>query len=130
MGQTLAGDSEALGQLVERYNRLVHGVILHKLRKSNEVEDIVQDVFCKAYQELPDVREPDKFALWLARMAANQAQDWLRRREMCGKFASRTNFVLSAAPHTVPIASNQREQRYSLGGVGSPDAGIPPSPAA
>ena len=30
--KTLAGDSEAFGDLVERYNRLVHGVILNKVR--------------------------------------------------------------------------------------------------
>jgi len=71
------GGSEASGQLVERYNRLVHGMILHKLRKPDEVEALVQDVFCKAYQELPNLREPEKFAPWLARMAANQAQAWL-----------------------------------------------------
>ena len=59
--KTLAGDSEAFGDLVERYNRLVHGVILHKVRRPDEVEDLVQDVFCKAYQELPSLREPGKF---------------------------------------------------------------------
>ena len=52
-------------------------MILQKLRKSDEVEDLVQDVFCKAYQELPNLREPEKFAPWLARMAAKQAQTWL-----------------------------------------------------
>ena len=114
MGQTLAGDSEALGQLIERYNRLVHGVILHKLRKSNEVEDIVQDVFCKAYQELPDLREPEKFAPWLARMAANQAQVWLRRRDMCGKFASRTKFCAQrGAPHSPQSLKSTRATIFS-----------------
>ena len=99
--KTLAGDNEAFGQLVERYNRLVHGVILHKLRRSDEVEDLVQDVFCKAYQELPHLRQPDKFAPWLARMAANQAQAWLRRcgvRQICQQ---NEDLVLGAAdPHS------------------------------
>ena len=78
--ETLAGKSEAFGDLVERYGRLVHGIILHKVRQSDEVEDLVQDVFCKAYQELSNLREHEKFAPWLARMASNRAQAWIRQR--------------------------------------------------
>ena len=50
-------------------------------------------------------------------MAANQAQVWLRCPEMCGKFASGTKLCAQREPHTVPKASNRREQRYSLEGV-------------
>ena len=76
---TLGGKRDAFGDLVERYTGLVHGVILHKVRRPDEVEDLVQDVFCKAYEELGNLREPGKFAPWLARMALNKAQAWLRQ---------------------------------------------------
>ena len=81
ISKALEGDREAFGILVERYARLVHGVILHKVRRPDEVEDLVQDVFCKAFEKLPSLREPEKFAPWLARMASNQAQAWLRQRQ-------------------------------------------------
>lgn len=81
INKALEGDREAFGILVERYARLVHGVILHKVRRPDEVEDLVQDVFCKAFEKLPSLREPEKFAPWLARMASNQAQAWLRQRQ-------------------------------------------------
>jgi RNA polymerase sigma-70 factor (ECF subfamily) len=91
--ETLAGDGEAFGELVERYARLVHGVILQKVRQADEVEDLVQDVFCKAYQELVNLRDPDKFASWLARMANNRAQAWLRQRGARQVYHQREDFA-------------------------------------
>ncbi|MFT5088989.1 MAG: RNA polymerase sigma-70 factor (ECF subfamily) [Candidatus Latescibacterota bacterium] len=89
----LAGNNEAFADLVERYGRLVHGIILYKVRLVDEVEDLVQDVFCKAYQELPTLREPDKFAPWLARMANNRAQAWLRQRHTRQGHQQREDFA-------------------------------------
>jgi RNA polymerase sigma factor (sigma-70 family) len=77
--KTLEGNRDAFGDLVERYSGLVHGVILHKVRRPDEVEDLVQDVFCKAYEDLGNLRDPGKFAPWLARIAVNKAQGWLRQ---------------------------------------------------
>ncbi len=89
----LAGNSEAFADLVERYGRLVHGIILYKVRLPDEVEDLVQDVFCKAYQELPRLRDSDKFAPWLARMATNRAQAWLRQRHIRQGHQEREDFA-------------------------------------
>lgn len=77
----LAGDRDAFGDLVERYGALVHGVVLEKIRRPDEVEDVVQEAFSRAYQDLPRLREPDRFASWLSRIAANMAVDWLRRHQ-------------------------------------------------
>lgn len=79
--RTLGGDREAFADLIQGYLGLVHGIILNKVRRPDEVEDLVQDVFIKAYQELPNLRERDKFASWLGRIAMNQAQAWLRKRQ-------------------------------------------------
>jgi RNA polymerase sigma-70 factor, ECF subfamily len=75
----IAGDREAFGELVERYTGLVRGVIYHKVRRPDEVDDLVQDVFCKAYQELQNLRDFAKFGPWLGRIALNRAQAWLRQ---------------------------------------------------
>ena len=96
IAKTLGGDQEAFGTLVERYARLVHGVILHKVRRPDEVDDLVQEVFCKAYEKLHSLREHRKFAPWLARMASNQAQAWLRQHQtrlayQTEQFLPRTN---------------------------------------
>ncbi|MFP6593014.1 MAG: sigma-70 family RNA polymerase sigma factor, partial [Candidatus Latescibacterota bacterium] len=44
-------------------------------------EDLVQDVFVKALQELSNLRDRGKFGPWLGRIALNRAQAWLRQRQ-------------------------------------------------
>ena len=80
--RTLEGDTDAFGTLVKRYVKLVHGVIFEAVRRPEEVDDLSQDVFCKAYLELTNLREHAKFAPWLARMAGNTSTDWLRSQQV------------------------------------------------
>ena len=79
--KSVAGDRDAFGVLMDRYIALVHGVILEKLRRPEDVEDLVQETFTKAYQGLASLREPAKFAPWTCRVAANLALDWLQRQQ-------------------------------------------------
>ncbi|MEW6754532.1 MAG: RNA polymerase sigma factor, partial [Candidatus Latescibacterota bacterium] len=79
IARVLAGDRNAFGDLAERYAPLVHGVVLERLRSRADAEDVVQEVFVKAYQDLPRLKEPARFGPWLARIAGNAAVDWLRR---------------------------------------------------
>ena len=79
--RTLGGDREAFADLIEGYLGLVHGIILNKVRRPDEVEDLVQDVFVKAFQELSNLRDRGKFGPWLGRIALNRAQAWLRQRQ-------------------------------------------------
>ena len=80
--RTLSGDTQAFGDLVERYERLVHGLILETVRRPDETEDLVQEVFSKAYEQLSSLREPASFAGWVARLASNTAIQWLRHRQV------------------------------------------------
>ena len=79
--RTLAGDSNAFGDLVDRYVRLVRGVIWEIFRRPDEVEDLVQEVFCKAYEQLSTLRQHSKFASWLWQIATNTALFHLRHQQ-------------------------------------------------
>ena len=67
--RTLEGESHVFGVLVERYAALVHGVVLEVVRRQGEVEDLSQEVFSTAFEELSDLRNPSKFGQWLAQIA-------------------------------------------------------------
>lgn len=99
--KTLAGERNAFGDLVERYNSLVHGLIWEITRHSDAVEDLVQEVFCKAYEDLSRLRQPARFPAWLASIAANKAQDWLRRRQVRYR-AEQAGNILPLADYTPP----------------------------
>jgi RNA polymerase sigma-70 factor, ECF subfamily len=72
------GDRTAFGQLYERYARMVHGVLLAKVRVG-DVDDLVQEVFIRALRRLSTLRETASFGAWLAAIARNVAHDYHRR---------------------------------------------------
>ena len=100
--RTLGGDREAFGDLVERYGGLVRGVLMESMRRPEEVEDLAQDVFCKAYEDLGRLREPGKFASWLARIATNAAMAWLRRQQVRTREETRERVIQLALPPRLP----------------------------
>lgn len=64
-----SGDREAFGDLVTRFERMVFGVALRRLRNNAEAAEVTQDVFVRALRKLPQLREPDRFVGWLKRIA-------------------------------------------------------------
>lgn len=72
------GDRSAFTVLYERYGRLIHGLLLARVRR-DEVEDLVQDVFLAAWRRLDELRDPAAFGGWVATIARNRAVDFHRR---------------------------------------------------
>src|SRR5262252_6877567 len=72
------GDREAFAHLYERFARMVHGIVLARIDRT-DVDDVVQDVFVTALDRLADLREPAAFGGWLASIARHRATDYVRR---------------------------------------------------
>jgi RNA polymerase sigma factor (sigma-70 family) len=92
--QTLDGHPHAFGYLVDRYAVLVHGVILEIVRRPGEVEDLSQETFSRAFEELSRLQNPSKFGPWLGQIAANAALDWLRSDQT--RFAAQHDTVINS----------------------------------
>jgi len=75
-----AGDLEAFGQLVKLYDRNVFRIAQHITHNEEDAQDVVQDAFLKAYQNLEQFQGNSKFYTWLVRIAVNEALMKLRRR--------------------------------------------------
>jgi RNA polymerase sigma-70 factor (ECF subfamily) len=75
-----AGNLEAFEQLVKRYDRNVFRIAQHITQNHEDAEDVVQDAFLKAFQNLENFQEQSKFYTWLVRIAVNEALMKLRRR--------------------------------------------------
>ena len=73
-----SGDGDAFTELYQRFARMVHGVVLARIART-EVDDVVQDVFVTAYERLETLREPAAFPGWLAAIARHRATDHGRR---------------------------------------------------
>jgi RNA polymerase sigma-70 factor, ECF subfamily len=79
----VARDTAALGDLYDRHNRLLFGLILRILRDRAEAEEILQEVFVRVWTraELYDARLGNPIS-WLVRLARNRAIDRLRARRV------------------------------------------------
>ena len=73
-----AGDRQAFGELYVRYARMVHGILLARIPRS-EVDDLVQDIFLHAFRKLHTLRDWAAFGPWIAMIARNRAMDFYRR---------------------------------------------------
>jgi RNA polymerase sigma-70 factor (ECF subfamily) len=74
------GDVAAYEELVRRYDRNVFRIAQHITQNREDAEDVVQDAFLKAYQNLGQFQGQSKFYTWLVRIAVNEALMRLRRR--------------------------------------------------
>ncbi|MEW6712802.1 MAG: RNA polymerase sigma factor [Candidatus Riflebacteria bacterium] len=75
----LAGATERFGELLERYEKLVFSFLLSRLKNLQEVEDIAQDTFVKAFRHLKSFDCSRKFTAWLLTIARNVLIDHVRK---------------------------------------------------
>jgi RNA polymerase sigma-70 factor (ECF subfamily) len=74
----LAGDAESFEPLIRRYQPRVFATVRRYARRDSEVEDVVQEVFLKAYQKLGTFRAEAPFEHWLMRLTVRTCFDFLR----------------------------------------------------
>ena len=71
------GDKRAFDLLVVKYQHKILGLISRYIKDRNEVEDVAQEAFIKAYRALPRFRGDSAFYTWLYRIAINTAKNYL-----------------------------------------------------
>jgi RNA polymerase sigma-70 factor (ECF subfamily) len=77
--ETLAGNQLSFQILVERYQGRMFALVRNYTKSPVEIEDIVQDVFLKAYSRLAGFQQQASFYTWLTRIAINTALDFRKR---------------------------------------------------
>lgn len=74
------GDKRAFDLLVLKYQHKIFGLISRYIKDSDEVQDVAQEAFVKAYRALPRFRGDSAFYTWLYRIAINTAKNYLVAR--------------------------------------------------
>lgn len=77
----LKGDAASFEPLVKKYQPRVFATARRYARRESEVEDIVQEVFIKAYQKLESFRGDAPFEHWLMTLAVRTCYDFLRSHQ-------------------------------------------------
>ncbi|SFH62288.1 RNA polymerase sigma factor [Planctomicrobium piriforme] len=74
------GDRDAFGMLAREYETAVFAIVLRRLRNRAEALEVTQEVFLRAMRKLPQLREPERFAGWLKRIAVRMSINRAVRR--------------------------------------------------
>lgn len=72
------GDEDAFEEIVRRHSPRVFQVASKFFRQRNQVEDVAQEVFLKAYRQLGSFEARGSFEGWLTRIATNTCLNQLR----------------------------------------------------
>lgn len=80
--RALAGDESAYQALVDKYQNALSRHILRVVRAGEDVEDLVQECFIKAFGALGSYSTDYAFSTWLYKIATNHAIDYLRKKKL------------------------------------------------
>ena len=78
--QHLAGDPQAFGTLVDRYQTRLLNFINRTIGDRERAEDLVQEVFIRVFRHLHRFDQTKKFSTWIYTIASNLAKNELRNR--------------------------------------------------
>jgi len=104
----LAGDKEAFSLLVDRYKKPVYVFVYRMVRQREEADDLAQETFIKAYENLWRYNPGYKFSTWLFQIAKNLCIDALRRRQPAA--AAAAELAGQADPPVSPEREYLREE--------------------
>ncbi|MGM0598245.1 MAG: RNA polymerase sigma factor [Candidatus Rifleibacteriota bacterium] len=80
VASVLSGRAEDFGCLIERYERLIYSFLLTRMKNLQEVEDIAQESFVKAFKHLRSFDCDKKFSSWVVTIARNLMVDQIRKK--------------------------------------------------
>lgn len=72
------GNPEAYGDLVARYQGHVYGLAYSPVNNWADGQDIAQETFVRAYVNLHQLKDPERFAPWLRRVTFSVAMNWIK----------------------------------------------------
>lgn len=80
VGRARRGDTDAVSALYEQTYSKVYYTVKSMIKNEDDVLDVLQDAYLKAFTHLKSFEGGEKFLPWVKQIAANTARDRLRRK--------------------------------------------------
>jgi RNA polymerase sigma factor (sigma-70 family) len=77
----LRGDNRAYRKLMDKYHDAIYSFIFRMVHDREQVEDLTQEAFIKAFGSLKNFNEEFAFSTWLYKIATNNCIDYIRKRK-------------------------------------------------
>ncbi|MFK5924166.1 MAG: sigma-70 family RNA polymerase sigma factor [Verrucomicrobiota bacterium] len=74
------GDTHAFDELVVKYTPRLYGLVYHMTSNHEDTNDVLQDVFAKAYRSLKRFQEKSTFYTWIYSISVNMTLNFLKKR--------------------------------------------------
>jgi RNA polymerase sigma-70 factor (ECF subfamily) len=108
------GDSAAFNDIVLAYRKRTMGTIGRLIARTEDVEDVAQEVFLRLYFSLDQLRTPEVFEPWLYRLTVNAAYDYLRKQRRRPEFRmadlSEQQVMMADAVAGSKVEKDERQQ--------------------
>lgn len=80
--QALSGNQSSFARLRQKYHDAIFNLIYRMIREKDEVEDLTQEAFIKAFASLSSFNDEFAFSTWLYKIATNNCIDHIRRKKL------------------------------------------------
>ncbi len=80
--RALKGEQSAYDRLMKKYYNLVNNLIFRMIYRKEDVEDLTQEAFIKAFNSLDKFDRQFAFSTWLYKIASNNCIDYLRKKKL------------------------------------------------
>lgn len=77
-----SGEEAAFEELIRRHQKRVSSLVGGILRRREDVEDVVQQVFLKVFVSLKRFDQRSAFSTWLYKISVNECWDYLRKKKV------------------------------------------------
>ena len=105
--RALAGDAEAFGEIVRRWERRIFALAYGMLDSSEDARDATQETFFSAFRNLRGFRGEAKVSSWLHRIAVNQCITRQRRAKVRKESALEGEAeAVATAAYTAPATAS------------------------
>ncbi|MDA0814897.1 MAG: sigma-70 family RNA polymerase sigma factor [Verrucomicrobia bacterium] len=81
------GETAAFDELVVKHSPKLYGLVYHMTSNHEDTNDVLQDVFAKAYRSLKRFRGNSAFYTWIYSIAVNMTLNFLKKRKRQRKFS-------------------------------------------
>lgn len=78
--RTQSGDALAFDELFRRFSPRVYGLVYNMTSHHEDTNDLVQDIFSKAYRSIKGFKGKSSFYTWIHSIAVNMAINFLKKR--------------------------------------------------
>ena len=83
-----AGSRNAFEQLMGHFQEDIFRMVYYRTRSAMDAEDLTQEIFTRAYKNIPRLKAVESFRSWLYQIAVNRIRDFNRKKRFRNLFSA------------------------------------------